>query len=80
MPDAAGNGQHSRHRGKKESKGDRVKIKGCRVKIDGKDVFMASKIKRSNYFEFKVRFTGNGQPFWTMTPEEVVREISPVSK
>lgn len=61
-------------------KGDRVKIKGCRAKIDGKDVFMASKIKRSNYFEFKVRFTGNGQPFWTMTPEEVVKEISPVSK
>ena len=35
---------------------------------------MASKIKKGNYFEFKVRLTKNGKPFWTMTPEELSRE------
>jgi hypothetical protein len=55
-------------------KGDRVKIKGCRATIDGKDVFMASKVKKENYFELKVRKTEDGQPFWAMTPEEIVRE------
>jgi len=54
-------------------KGDRVRIKGCRAEIDQKEVFMASKIKKGDYFEFKVRLTNNGKPFWTMTPEELVR-------
>jgi len=61
-------------------KGDRVKIKGSRAEIAGKDVFMASKVKKENYFEFKVRLTKNGKPFWIMTPEEVVRERSPENK
>ena len=60
-------------------KGDRVKIKGCRARIDGKDVFMASKVKKDNYFELKVRKTEDGMPFWAMTPEEIVRERLPVS-
>ena len=55
-------------------KGDRVKLKGVWVEIDGQDVFMASKIKRGDYFEFKVRLTKNGKPFWTMTPEELAKE------
>ena len=59
-------------------KGDRVKIKGCRAKIDQKEVFMAAKVKKGDYFEFKVRLTKSGQPFWTMTPEELIRE-SPVA-
>ena len=54
-------------------KGDRVKIKGCRAKINGKDVFMASKVKKGDYFAFKVRLTQNGTPFWVMTPEELAR-------
>ena len=58
-------------------KGDRVKIKGCRINVAGKDVFMASKVEKENYFEFKVRLTKNGKPFWTMTPEELISEISP---
>jgi hypothetical protein len=58
-------------------KGDRVKIKGCRAKVAGKDVFMAFKVGKANYFEFKVRLTKNGKPFWTMTPEELISEISP---
>ena len=57
-------------------KGDRVKIKGCRAEIDQREVFMAAKVKKGNYFEFKVRLTKSGQPFWTMTPEELVRQGS----
>jgi hypothetical protein len=55
-------------------KGDRVKLKGVWVEINGQDVFIASKIKRGDYFEFKVRLTKNGKPFWTMTPEELAQE------
>jgi hypothetical protein len=52
-------------------KGDRVNIRGVRTNINNKEVFMASKIKKEDYFELKVRFTKDGIPFWTMTPEEV---------
>ncbi len=55
-------------------KGDRVNIRGVRTNINGKDVFMASKIKKENYFELKVRFTKDGIPFWTMTPDEVFKK------
>ena len=55
-------------------KGDRVKIKGCRAEIDQKEVFMVAKVKKGDYFEFKVRLTKSGKPFWTMTPEELVWE------
>ncbi len=56
------------------NKGDRVKIKGCPAKIDQKEVFMAAKVKKGDYFEFKVRLTKSGKPFWTMSPEELVRQ------
>jgi hypothetical protein len=55
-------------------RGDQVKLKGVWAEIDGKDVFMASKVKKGEYFEFKVRLTKNGKPFWTMSPEELKRE------
>ncbi len=57
-------------------KGDRVKIKGVWAEVDGKDVFMASKVKKgdSDVFEFKVRLTKNGKPFWIMTKEELAHE------
>ena len=55
-------------------RGDKVKIKGVWAEIDGRDVFMASKIKKGDYFEFKVRLTKDGTPFWTMTPEELAKE------
>lgn len=55
-------------------KGDRVKVKGVWTEINGQDVFMASKIKKGDYYEFKARLTKNGKPFWTMTPEELARE------
>lgn len=54
-------------------KGDRVNIRGARARINGKDVFMASKIKKEDYFELKVRFTKDGTPFWTMTPEALFK-------
>jgi hypothetical protein len=59
-------------------KGDRVKMKGVWAEIDGKDVFMVSKIKKGEIevFEFKVRLTKNGKPFWTMTKEELAHERS----
>ncbi len=55
-------------------KGDRVKIKGAWAEIDGEDIFMASKVKKGDFFEFKVRLTKDGSPFWAMTPEELAAE------
>ena len=55
-------------------KGDKVKIRGVWVEIDGEDAFIASKIKKGDYFELKVRFTSSGKPFWTMDPEELAKE------
>ncbi len=51
-------------------RGDRVKVKGVWAEIEGEFVFMASKVKKGDYFEFKVRITKDGTPFWTLTPEE----------
>jgi hypothetical protein len=55
-------------------KGDRVKIKGSWTQIGGKDVFMASKVKKGENVELKVRRTKDGMPFWAMSPEEVAKE------
>ena len=55
-------------------KGDRVKIRGVPATIKGKNVFMASKIKKGDYFQFKVRLTKDGKPLWTMTPEELFED------
>jgi hypothetical protein len=55
-------------------RGERIKVKGSWAEIDGKDVFMASKIKKGEFFELKVRLTKNGKPFWTMDPKELARE------
>ena len=55
-------------------KGDRVNIRGVRANINNKEIFMASKIKKEDYFELKVRFTKDGIPFWTMTPEAVFKK------
>jgi hypothetical protein len=57
-------------------RGDRIKIRGSWAYINNKDVFMAAKIKKGDYFELKVRLTSNGKPFWAMTPEELAREKS----
>lgn len=55
-------------------RGEKIKVKGSWAEIDGKDVFMASKIKKGDFFELKVRLTKNGKPFWTMSPEELAKE------
>lgn len=55
-------------------RGDRVKVKGSWVEMDGEDVFMASKVKKGEYYEFKVRLTKDGSPFWNMSPEELAHE------
>jgi len=55
-------------------RGDRVKVKGVWAEIDEKDVFMASKVKKGDYFELKARLTGDGTPFWTLTDKELAKE------
>ncbi|HHO48878.1 MAG TPA: hypothetical protein ENN06_10595 [Desulfobacteraceae bacterium] len=55
-------------------RGDEVKIRGAWAEIEGREVFMAAKIKKGDFAELKVRLTRDGKPFWTMTPEELARE------
>jgi len=55
-------------------RGVATKIKGSWAFINDQDVFIASKVKQGEHFEFKVRLTKDGTPFWTMTPEELARE------
>jgi hypothetical protein len=59
-------------------RGDRVKVRGVWAEINGKDVFMASKIKKGNYFVLKIRLTKDGKPFWTMSQEELNEEKTAV--
>lgn len=58
--------------------GDKVKVKGVWTDIDGKEVFMASKVKnksRGENVELKVRLTSDGTPFWTMSPAQLAKEM-----
>ena len=55
-------------------KGDKVKVKGAWAQIEGKEVFMASKVKKGENVELKVRRTKDGMPYWAMTPEELAKE------
>lgn len=55
-------------------RGDKVKIKGSWAEINGEDIFMASKVKKGENYEFKVRLTKDGTPFWNMTPDELAHE------
>lgn len=57
-------------------RGMKAKIRGSWALIDGKDVFLASKIKQGDHFSFKVRLTSDGTPFWTMSPEQLTRELA----
>lgn len=57
-------------------KGSKVKVKGSWAEIDDEFIFLASKVKRGDHFEFKVRLTSDGTPFWTMSPEQLSRERS----
>jgi len=55
-------------------RGDRVKVKGVWAEIDEKDVFMASKVKKGDYFELKARLSSDGTPLWTLTDLELAKE------
>jgi hypothetical protein len=55
-------------------KGIKTKVKGSWAVIGDKDVFMAAKVKQGDHFEFKVRLTKDGTPFWTLSPEEADKE------
>jgi hypothetical protein len=58
-------------------KDERIKIKGVWAEINGKDIFMASKVKKDPDTDIiKVRLTRDGTPFWTMTPQQIAKEIS----
>ena len=57
-------------------KNARIKLKGVWAEIDGKDIFMASKIKKDPDIEIiKVRLTKDGTPFWTLTPQQLAKEM-----
>jgi len=53
--------------------GDPVKAKGVWAEIDGRKVFMASKVRRGEFFEVKFRTTRDGAPYWTMSDEEIIQ-------
>jgi hypothetical protein len=58
-------------------KNERIKLKGVWAEINGKDIFMASKVKKDpNTDIIKVRLTKDGTPFWTMTPERLAMETN----
>jgi hypothetical protein len=57
-------------------KGVTTKVRGSWAVIDDEDVFMASKVKQGEHFEFKVRLTKDGTPFWTMSPEQLAQELA----
>jgi hypothetical protein len=57
-------------------KNARIKLKGVWAEINGKDIFMASKVKKDPDIEIiKVRLTKDGTPFWTMTSEQLAMEM-----
>lgn len=55
-------------------KGVKTKVKGAWAVINDEDVFIAAKAKQGDDFEFKVRLTKDGTPFWTMSAEELAKE------
>jgi hypothetical protein len=55
-------------------KGEKIHVKGVWAEIKGSEVFIASKVKKGDYFEYEVRRTKDGTPYWTMSPEERAKE------
>jgi hypothetical protein len=55
-------------------KGVSTKLKGSWAVIDDQDIFLAAKVKQGDNFQFKVRLTKDGTPFWSMTKEELEKE------
>lgn len=55
-------------------KDDKVKVKGVWVELNNEDIIIASKVSKGDFFEYKVRLTKDGTPFWTLSKEELERE------
>lgn len=55
--------------------GMQIKAYGAWAEIDGKDVLMATKIKKTEEAFIKVRRTKDGYPYWNLSPEERQKEI-----
>jgi len=55
-------------------KGDAVKVYGVWATIGDKDVLMATKVKKDDDQELKVRRSKDGMPWWSMSPEELAKE------
>ncbi|MFC1858708.1 hypothetical protein ACFL9U_11890 [Thermodesulfobacteriota bacterium] len=55
-------------------KGDKITVKGVWVEINDEDIFIGSKVKKGEYFEFKFRRTKDGKPYWSMTQEELATQ------
>ncbi len=54
--------------------GQKIKVTGVWVEIDGRDVLMASKLKKGEFQQIKVRRTSDGTPYWSMSPEQLAQE------
>lgn len=65
---------YSTHKETGIRKGITTKVSGCWAVINGQDIFMAAKVKQGDSFEFKVRLTKDGRPFWSLSPEELAKE------
>ncbi|MFV0437678.1 MAG: hypothetical protein ACK5PS_09860 [Desulfopila sp.] len=57
-------------------RGVETKIRGSWAYINDQDVFLAAKVKQGEHFEFKVRLTSDGTPFWSMSAEQIAKEQS----
>lgn len=55
-------------------KGDSVKVYGVWATIGGKEVVMASKVKKDDDKQLKVRRSKDGMPWWSMTADELAAE------
>jgi len=55
-------------------KGDKVKIKGVWASVGGKEVFMASKLKKGENAELKLRRTKDGAPYWALSQDDLKKE------
>lgn len=55
-------------------KGDSVKVTGVWATVGGKQVVMASKVKKDEKMQIKFRRTKDGMPWWSMAPEELAAE------
>ncbi len=57
-------------------KGIKTKVSGSWAVIEGQDIFIAEKVKQGENFVFKVRLTKDGTPFWSLSPEQLKKELA----